>query len=181
MDFQQLHKKVNKPLSDSDIKEYLPDAKIITYGDLEKYESIDQLLPKEKDYVIILYDYEENSGHWTCLLKCDDAIEFFDPLGNKDKTILGWIPFHIRKMLNEDDDFLTDLLEKAKSKYRIVVNKLKVENNDAATCGRHVVFRILSFLSENEDLPEFQKQLSDLKKRFKNMNYDEIITQIISV
>jgi hypothetical protein len=181
MNAQSLHKKVNKPLSDADIREYLPDAKIITYSDLEKYESIDQLLPKEKDYVIILYEYEENSGHWTCLLKYDNTIEFFDPLGNKDKTILGWIPFHVRKMLNEDEDFLTDLLEKAKSKYRVVVNKLKVENNDASTCGRHVVFRILSFLAENEDLPEYQKQLLHLKKRFKNMNYDEIITQIISV
>jgi hypothetical protein len=181
MNAQSLHKKVNKPLSDADIREYLPDAKIITFNELKDYNSIDELLPKEKDYVIILFEYEKNSGHWTCLLKYDDMIEFYDPLGNKDKTILGWIPFHIRKMLGEDEDYLAELLEKAKSKYRVVVNKLKVENNDASTCGRHVVFRILSFLTENEDLPEYQKQLLHLKKRFKNMNLDEIITQIISV
>lgn len=181
MNSESLHKKINKALSDSEIREYLPDAKIITFNELKKYSSIDELLPNEKDYVIILFEYEENSGHWTCFLKYDDTIEFFDPLGNKDKTILGWIPFHVRKMLGEDEDYLAELLEKAKSKYKVVVNRMKVERNDASTCGRHVVYRILSFLAENEDLPEFQAQLVHLKKRFKNMNYDEIVTQIISV
>ena len=170
-----------KPISDEDIKAYLPDAKIIVYEDLEKYNDIDELLPKEKDFVIILYEWKKNNGHWTCLLKYDDTLEFFDPLGNTDKHILGWVPFKMRKLLGEDEHYLTDLLDKAKSKYKVVVNKMKIQSEEANTCGRHVIARIIAFLADNEDLPEYQKMLKQIRKKFNNkLNYDEIISQIIT-
>jgi hypothetical protein len=171
-----------RPISDSDIKHYLPDAKIITYGELSKYKTIDELLPKSHDFVIILYEWKQDYGHWTCVLKYDDAIEFFDPLGHNDKTILGWAPFHVRKMLGEDEDYLTELLEKAKSKYKVVINKMKIQNEKANTCGRHVVARILAFLADNEHLPEYQKMLKHIRKLFNGkLNYDEIVSQIINI
>ena len=64
---------IYKSMSDNDIYNYLPDALILSYPQLKSYKSIDELLPRNTDYVIILYIEQESlhnqSGHWTTLYK----------------------------------------------------------------------------------------------------------------
>ena len=56
------------PLSDSDLKQILgDDLKIIVYSDLSKLSNLRELLPNERDCVVILYEEKALSGHWTCL------------------------------------------------------------------------------------------------------------------
>ena len=51
-------------LDDEDIRYYLPDARIMKYSELSKYTTIEQLLPKHKSYVVLLYPVSsETSGH----------------------------------------------------------------------------------------------------------------------
>ena len=55
---------INKALSDEGIQKILGcDAKIIKYAELGQLYDIDQLLPEEKDYCIILYEDRPNRGH----------------------------------------------------------------------------------------------------------------------
>ena len=57
---------INKALSDEDIQIILGgDAKIIKYAELANLYDIDQVLPNQKDYCIILYEDRPNRGHWT--------------------------------------------------------------------------------------------------------------------
>ena len=82
-----INKIIKKPLSDDDIKQILgKSCKIIMYPDLEKYNSIDLLLPSPNDFCIILLIEDQNkyniSGHWVALLKYNGIYEFFDPYGN---------------------------------------------------------------------------------------------------
>ena len=57
-------------MDDSDIEYYLPNARLIMYNELKRCKSIEQLLKKHKDYVILLYPVQtESSGHWTCLVR----------------------------------------------------------------------------------------------------------------
>ena len=73
---------INKALSDEDIQRILGgDAKIIKYAELGNLYDIDQLLPEEKDYCIILYEDRPNRGHWTALLKYNNLYEHFDSYG----------------------------------------------------------------------------------------------------
>ena len=51
------------------------------YSGLAEYSDLDDLLPKLKDYAIILYEEDENIGHWVGLLKYDNVFEFLDPYG----------------------------------------------------------------------------------------------------
>jgi tRNA A37 threonylcarbamoyladenosine dehydratase len=44
-----------EPLSDDTIKKYLPECRIIKYSQFKNYKDIKELLPNNKDYVIILY------------------------------------------------------------------------------------------------------------------------------
>ena len=70
---------INKALSDSDIQKVLGgDAKIIEHAKLGNLYDIDQLLPDEKDYCIILYEDRPNRGHWTALSKYSGLYEHFD-------------------------------------------------------------------------------------------------------
>ncbi len=83
---------VNKALSDQDIRDILgSDCKIIEYSDLEQYRSLEDLLPQPRDYVVILYQKEENSGHWIGLLKYDNMYGFFDPYGLMPDKQLSWV------------------------------------------------------------------------------------------
>ena len=55
---------INRPLSDEDIRDILgPNCKIMKYSGLADYNDLDDLLPKLKDYAIILYEEDENIGH----------------------------------------------------------------------------------------------------------------------
>jgi len=39
------------------------------------------LLPDRMDFCFILTESEENSGHWTSLIRDDDVLEYYDSYG----------------------------------------------------------------------------------------------------
>ena len=83
---------IRKPLSDSDLKHILGDCKIITYPELAKYNSLDELLPKQYDFVIVLLLETNQSGHWCALLRCSSVFEWFDSYGFKvDYDLTHWL------------------------------------------------------------------------------------------
>ena len=49
-----VYQRIETPFSDSDLKRHLNNPKILPYGELDKINSIEQLLPNELDYAIIL-------------------------------------------------------------------------------------------------------------------------------
>ena len=52
---QELHEQIIDPLDDKEIRDYLPDAKILTYNQLENIRKIEELLPNDKSYFFLLY------------------------------------------------------------------------------------------------------------------------------
>ena len=81
------------PLSDSDLERFLGsdvDSQILKYSDLKKYHDMNQLLPLNKSYKIILIEYEKNVGHWICMLRYNNNLEIFNSFGTK----------------HDDDDFV---------------------------------------------------------------------------
>ena len=55
---------IHKALSDEDIGTILgPDAKIIRYSDLRHITDLDELLTKDRDYCIVLYETKPDRGH----------------------------------------------------------------------------------------------------------------------
>ena len=108
---------VNKALSDADIQRILGGVKIIKYSELGHLYDVDQLLTQDKDYCIILYEDAPNRGHWTALLKYGGLYEHFDSYGVKPDTELKWIGAKRNRMLNQDEPYLMQLLEKEVGKY----------------------------------------------------------------
>ena len=165
-----------------DILSYLPNCKIIEYNDLADYNEITELLTKQIDYVIILIEtIAESTGHWVCVLKYGNTIESFNSYGEAPDVQKNTLISKAKNIeFGQTQNYLTNLL--IKSNFNIVYNKLKLQkySNNSATCGRFCVTRILCLLKDNMDLKRFLEFFIDLKKKFKNKSYDEIVCMIIN-
>lgn len=174
-------KKIEKiPLGDDDIRKILgKDTLILTYPELEKYNSIDMLLPYNKSFVVCLYLDSPNSGHWVSINKINDTIEFFDPYGGSPDTQRKWVPDPLRKLLGQGRPFLTDLLDK--SNYPILYSHIKYqgEGKDINTCGRHVCNRILR-MKEGLNLNDYFKMMKNIRMK-SGLDYDAIVSELIPI
>jgi hypothetical protein len=164
-------------LSDGDIHSYLPDVNIIMYNELSDYNNIEELLPNANSYVILLYQDSENTGHWTCLLRQNNTVEFFDPYGKYPDTQLRWVDNEVREDLGITGKFISNLFNK--SKLKIVYNTAPYQHSGANinTCGRHVVYRLLN---RNLSLKDYHKYFKEETKKL-NCNYDGVVAKIVNI
>lgn len=163
------------PLDDLEIKMQDKDIKIIVYNDLEDYKTIDELLKKDIDACILLYQTEsENSGHWVALCRNYNDIYYFDSYGKSIDEPQKWntknimIPNLLTKLL-DDDNFNVYENDKAYQKHEYLIN----------TCGRHCVNFIQFFKNFNYDLFDYYKVMKELKVSLKK-SYDDIVCALIN-
>jgi hypothetical protein len=150
-----------KSLSNFDILKLTGNnTKIITYPELSKYKTIDELL-KPYGSCVILYLTKQDYGHWVCLIKQpNNVIEFFDSYGYPVDKQLKFVNEQLRKDLDTKTPHLSYLLYK--SPYKVIFNDAKLQKlqKDINTCGKHVAMRILF-----KDIPidEYTKILKSYK------------------
>jgi hypothetical protein len=152
-------------ITDLDFQRYFgPEVKnnIMKYSELENYSDINELLPNDKDFKVILTESKRNEGHWCCLSKYKNKIEWFDSYAEHPDGQLSFIPKVVKKMLGQNKNYLTKLLKTARDDQEIVYNndKLQVLDDEIATCGRWCIARLLT-MRLGYTLPEFL----DLVKR----------------
>lgn len=167
------------PMSDDDIKNYLPNAKIIKYSELSKYSDIDQILPKKKDFAILLFQDSNNTGHWCAISKYNNLYEFFDPYGLNIDNELTWTDYDTKDSLGIHKPYLSDMFDKTNKK--VIFNPVSYQKNgnDIQTCGRHCVFRILNLMNKNMNLAKYYKYMKILKNEL-NLPYDKIVSSFIT-
>ncbi len=132
-----------KPFSGKDILNICDNkTKIISYPQLYDFNDIDDVFGQH-DSVVILYETKRNYGHWVCLLKHNNKIEFFDPYGLFCDDQLKFISDEFRRKNNEEYPKLSEML--INSPYKLVYNKKQLQkySDDISSCGRHVSFRII--------------------------------------
>ena len=169
-------------ISDTELKYYLgEDVPIITYPNLKKYNSINQLLPSEKTYLIILYLDAPNSGHWVSIKRLkNNIIEVFCSYGTYPDEQLEWYPDELNYKLNQKEPYLTNLLNKWIGD--VYYNNIKYQklDNNIVTCGRHMINNILLMLKNNMNMSQYYKFMKKLKKK-ENKTYDEIVSERINI
>ena len=168
-------------MTGQDIENYLPNCKMIEYNDLADYNEITDLLTKPIDFVIILIETTaDNVGHWVCILRYGNTIEFFNSYAEAPDVQKNTLISKAKNIeFNQTQNYLTNLL--VKSDFNIIYNKLQLQkySNNSATCGRFVCARLLCLLNHNMDLKRFLEFFIDLKKKFKSKSYDEIVCELI--
>lgn len=149
----------DKALSDSEISNLLEGkVNILTYPDLHKYNTIDELLGRY-ERCIILFCYKPNYGHWTTLfIGGDGKLHFFNSYGDLDKKYDGYpdsflklIDKKYRRESKQDFTYLSTLM--LRSNYELEYNDYEFQKLDdnIKTCGRWCVLRLLySELTDNK-------------------------------
>jgi hypothetical protein len=163
-------KRIKEPITDKDLERYFPETNhyndnVIKYSELINYDSIYQLLPKERSYKIILIESEKNSGHWTAIMRYKDTIEYFDSYGVSPDGELKFINIIKKKILGQDHHYLTELLRNVSDK-KVIYNKMKFQKlkNGSATCGRWIILRLLMMRDFFYTLEDFQDFINKNKK-----------------
>ena len=164
-------------ISDTELKFYLPNVVIKTYPELQNINDIEQLLPENNSYFILLYLDTPNSGHWTCLKRFNNDINYFCSYGTYPDKQMNWYGKELRKELGEDKLYLTKLLNKTGLKVRYNdVDYQNDQNLDIVTCGRHCI----NFIKSNKNLKEYYTMMKKLKKE-SGKTYDELVSEKVDV
>ena len=168
---------VRKPLSDADLRHILgDDLKIVQYSDLSKYSTLNDLLPKPTDDCIILYEEEEDSGHWVALLKYGNTVEYFDPYGSKWDTPLTWNTRIENQQLGQSMKYLSGLLERSNLKRIYSPYHFQKLNGTVNTCGSHCAHRIYRLRHDNMDLHDYYGYMEDAEHKLK-ASPDEVVAE----
>ncbi|HMG14194.1 MAG TPA: hypothetical protein VK590_02035 [Saprospiraceae bacterium] len=156
-------------LSEDDLRRLLPGVKIVSYPDLEKYKSLEELL-YPNDEVIILYlkrlkdgSYDESYGHWVGLFRNKGIVSFFDSYGGKPDDYKQIEPYLSKLLL--------DYSERKNVPIEYNDHQFQKWEPDIATCGRHTAMRIAF-----KDLP--LKDYIYLFKDTPKFDSDEIVTAL---
>jgi hypothetical protein len=172
---------IHEPMDDGDIRTYFPKARVLRYAELADYDDIEELLPKDKSYVFLLYQHRPNDGHFVCLMRYGTTIEFFCSYGSKIDGPLYWTPLRARQALGEGKPYLSLLLRKAGKRFKAVHNPVAFQSKKGgvATCGAYCVMRVNQLVNHNQDLHEFIDYMEELKKET-GLSYDEIAANYVN-
>ena len=168
-------------IGDDDIKKYLPDAKIIKYSELNNYNTIDELLPNNPDYVFILYEDSMNNGHWTLVMRYGNTYEFFCSYGSQVDEPLTWTSEETKDRLHQNYPYLTRLFNNIPNQRKVIYNPVdyQSERRDVNTCGRHTLVRALTMLKRHMPLDTYHKTMQKARK-LTGASYDEVVSSIIT-
>ena len=170
-----------KPLSDSDIRHYFPDTKIVNIPDLKKYNHIDELIPEPVGVKFILYESKPLYGHWCLLAKYGNTIEFNCSYGTPIDGAIKWVDKGKQKQLDLAP-YLSELLINSKEKYKIEYNSLDLQASspDISDCGRFAVQRAYFILKFQQPLKYYNKMLKETA-RLTGWDFDEMTCAFVNI
>ena len=176
MDFDDIKHIESVPLSDAQLRTGGIE-KIVLYSDLKQYQNINELLPNNGDCVTIFIKWDKNStGHWTMMYKLKNKYSYFSSFGVQPDKDLNVISKCMRRILGEDVNEITRLLDGQHIEY----SSKRYQKGETNTCGRWCILRT-SFVKMNYSKSQFDKYLTDIKKLYPNMTFDEIVCMYVPI
>lgn len=154
-----LGKAKDYPLSDSDIKKILGGkTSIMTYPMLGDLDDIDQCFDRKGRCILLFLTTSPQEGHWVCMIRRPDSIEYFDPYGESPAEMKENIPPSLLASLDQRQPYLSALFKKKGLPVYYNTHSFQQDKNRINTCGRHCVVRCLF-----SDYP-LQKYYDTIKK-----------------
>jgi len=139
-----LGKTKDYPLSDGDIKKILgADTSILTYPMLKDLTHIDQCFDRKGRCILLFLTTSPTEGHWVCMLRRKDRIEFFDPYGETPEAMKEDMPLSLLNQLDQRQPYLTNLLRESGMPVYYNTHAFQQDKARINTCGRHCVVRCL--------------------------------------
>lgn len=160
-------------LADDDIQKVLGGVKLFKYPELHSMASIDDAFDAKGHAMMLYLTENEDTGHWVCMMKRGNTIEYFDPYGGyKPDSERRWLSPEKQEQLGEAQPTLTQMIKQGG--YKTISNPyhFQKEGVDINTCGRHCCARLLC---AHLSLPEYNKMIKD-----SGVPADEFVTLFIS-
>ena len=133
---------INYSLSGAEILKLLDNkCNLVQYSDLHSIKSIDDLLGVHKK-CILLYHTSQDYGHWCCIYENNNTIFFFDSYGIVPDDELKFLPIGLKKELNSNHRYLTELLYNSGKPVEYNQYKLQKRTGEITTCGKWCVNRL---------------------------------------
>lgn len=170
----KLEEIVTIPMDGGDIAHYYPKVRIIKYNDLDNYTSIEEILPSDDTYFILLYLDSPSTGHWVAMTRNKNLITFFDSYGGKIDSQLKWVDDATRITLDTDKPCLTRLLKSGKTPYNYSPYDYQSNNPSVATCGSHALNFITMTLDKGMSVNDYKLHMDRIRERT-GLDYDEIV------
>jgi hypothetical protein len=155
-----------------DIRNLVGNINMVKFSDLDEYKSVEELLPKQKDAIVIFWEIESiNVGHWTALCRLNQTYIFYDSYGNTLQEDFSYIPISLRSQLGIEKDYLKELL---KGKH-VITNHVDYQKmkDGVDTCGRFVAMFLYIF-KKGYSLEDFEKIMKKNLVRGGFKSYDEM-------
>ena len=170
----KLEEIITIPMSGDDLAHYYPKVRIIKYNDLDNYTSIEEILPEDDTYFILLYLDSPSTGHWVAMTRNNNLITFFDSYGGKIDSQLKWVDMGERIRLDTDKPCLTRLLKAGKTPYNYSPYDYQSNNPSIATCGSHCLNFITMTLDKGMSVNDYKLHMDRIRERT-GLDYDEIV------
>lgn len=160
---KDLERKINHPI------------KIVQYKDLYEYQSLGELMQNSSlsILIILINTSPNNTGHWTCLIRQNNLLTYFDSYGKKVDQELKYISNQNRIVLNETKPYLTNLIKQSGLKLIQNTNEYQSYAPNINTCGKYVTF-VSNSIIKGMNLKEIQNLLAEIHHDRKE-SYDEIV------
>ncbi len=148
-------------LSEDDIRKMLPGIHIFPYPELHEYDSIDEAFDSQGRALMLYLTEDNNTGHWICMMKKGNEVEYFDPYGDYGPDEEAeWLPKSKLRELDQDVPRLSQLLKKSGYKVKKNPYGFQEEKHNINTCGRHCVARLSL---KNLPLDQYKKVVTSTK------------------
>ena len=170
-----------KSMSDTDLHEYFPNARVLKYSELPVETPAEDFL-KKGEVVYILYEAEENSGHWVAMCRSaePDCIYYFDAYSNPPDTPLKWVDDETNARLGQSRKTLTQMF--SITKIPVYYNNYAYQDKDdkrMATCGRWATSFLIHFKKYGGNLKSFKQEVFK-QKREEKLPLDNLIATKIT-
>lgn len=130
-------------LSGGDIENLLNgEVNVMSYDEIADCNDIEDVLG-EHDKCVILYKTKQNYGHWTCLYRNGQGINYFDSYGEMVNDPLNYVPKWLHQELGQDHKHLIQLLLDSNEEVHYNNHKLQSDRAGVNTCGRWCCIRLM--------------------------------------
>ena len=137
-----MNTEISKSLSGAEILDAMDNkCNLITYSDVHKYNTIEEMLGQYKKCVI-LYHTSESYGHWVAVYENNNTIFFFDSYGSKPDSQLKFLPAHLKPVLNSQHNYLIRLMYNSGKDVQFNQFQLQKHSPEISSCGRWCINRL---------------------------------------
>lgn len=145
------------------------------YNELNDVEDIMQILPETICVCFVLLKTSEDSGHWTCLVRNNNTIYYFDSYGVAPDGELSRIAPNVRYQLHENQRSLTRLIHTVSHGFTFSYNNMQFQQYSPRvnTCGKWC-YAFARCVFDGVSLDDFQERMHQLKDEYK-CSYDDLV------